>query len=150
MPNPGYMGMGAVLTEPDGTRHTLSQATTSKGCSNEAELRALIAALEEGKARGAKAVLVYCDSRALVDQLGVQDNKLHVKPVARLVGVFDEARALLESFEQAAIAVDPASPQRPSRCAGPCGAGNAAQACSESVQGLSLHRRVNRRLQSTF
>ena len=97
------MGMGAVLTEPDGTKHTLSQATKIKGCNNEAELRALIAALREGKARGAKSVLVYSDSRVLVEQLGGSDAKLHVKPVARLAGLFDEARALLESFEQASL-----------------------------------------------
>ena len=93
------MGMGAVLTEPDGTGHTLSLATTSKGCNNEAELRALIAALREGKALGAKALLVYCDSSVLVEQLGGLD----VKPIARLASLFDEARALLESFEQASV-----------------------------------------------
>jgi ribonuclease HI len=103
VPNPGRMGMGAVLTEPDGAKHTLSQATTSKGCNNEAELRALIAALREGKARGAKALRVYCDSRVLVEQLGDPENKPNVKPVARLAGLFDEARALLESFEQATL-----------------------------------------------
>lgn len=93
------MGMGAVLTEPDGTGHTLSLATTSKGCNNETELRALIAALREGKALGAKALLVYCDSSVLVEQLGGLD----VKPIARLASLFDEARALLESFEQASV-----------------------------------------------
>jgi ribonuclease HI len=107
VPNPGRMGMGAVLTEPDGTKHTLSQAATTKGCNNEAELRALIAALREGKALGAKSVLVHCDSRVLVEQLGGPDAKLHVKPdvkpVARLAGLFDEARALVESFEQARL-----------------------------------------------
>lgn len=97
------MGMGAVLTEPDGAKHTLSQATTTKGCNNEAELRALIAALREGKALGAKALRVYCDSRVLVDQLGGAHAKPDAKPVARLASLFDEARALLESFEQASL-----------------------------------------------
>lgn len=103
VPNPGRMGMGAVLTEPDGTGHTLSQSTTAKGCNNEAELRALIAALQEGKARGAKALRVCCDSRVLVDQLGGPNAKPDVKPVARLAGLFEEARELLESFEQASL-----------------------------------------------
>jgi ribonuclease HI len=103
VPNPGRMGMGAVLTAPDGTGHTLSQATTSKGCNYEAELRALIAALREGKARGAKALRVYCDSRVLVEQLGGPDAKLHVKPIERLASLFDEARQLLKSFEQASL-----------------------------------------------
>lgn len=70
-----------------------------KGCNNEAELRALIAALREGQARGAKALLVYCDSSVLVEQLG----GTAVKPIARLAGRFDEARALLESFDQASL-----------------------------------------------
>ena len=93
------MGMGAVLTEPDGTGHTLSLATTSKGCNNEAELRALMAALREVQARAAKAILVYCDSSVLVEQLGGLD----VKPIARLASLFDEARALLESFDQVSL-----------------------------------------------
>lgn len=99
VPNPGRMGMGAVLTEPNGTCHTLSLATTSKGCNNEAELRALMAALREGQARGAKALLVYCDSSVLVEQL----SGLDVKPIARLASLFDEARALLDLFEPASL-----------------------------------------------
>lgn len=93
-PNPGRMGLGAVMTEPDGTRHTLSQATRIKGCNNEAELRALMAALQEVQRRGAAALLVYCDNSILVEQLGVTD----AQPIARLAGLFKEARQLLASF----------------------------------------------------
>ena len=103
MPNPGRMGMGAVLTEPDGTRHTLSQATTIKGCNNEAELRALMAALLKAQAHGATALLVYCDSSVLVEQLGGAHVKPDPKPIARLASLFIEARALLESFEQVSL-----------------------------------------------
>ncbi len=103
VPNPGRMGMGAVLTEPDGTCHTLSLATTSKGCNNEAELRALIAALLKAQAHGASALLVYCDSSVLVEQLGGAHVKPDLKPIARLACLFEEARALLESFEQARL-----------------------------------------------
>lgn len=99
MPNPGRMGMGAVLTEPNGTRHTLSQATNTKGCNNEAELLALMAALRELQTRGATALLVYCDNSILVEQLGGVD----VKPIARLAALFDEARALLGSFDHASL-----------------------------------------------
>ena len=99
MPNPGRMGMGAVITEPNGTRHTLSQATTTKGCNNEAELRALMAALRELQTRGATALLVYSDSSILVEQLGGAD----VKPVARLACLFEEARTLLKSFDHARL-----------------------------------------------
>ena len=46
VPNPGRMGLGAVLVGPGGaTQHTISEATTFTGCNNEAELRALLRAL---------------------------------------------------------------------------------------------------------
>lgn len=95
LPNPGRMGIGAVFTEPDGTRHTLSQATNRTGCNNEAELRALMAVLRELQTRGATALLVYCDNSILVEQLG----GAVVKPIARLACLFEEARALLKSFD---------------------------------------------------
>jgi ribonuclease HI len=99
MPNPGRMGAGAVITEPDGTRHTLSSASHAIGCNNEAELRALTLALEELKARGATAVLAYTDNSILVEQLG----EPAAKPIARMAGLFEDARALLGSFEEASL-----------------------------------------------
>lgn len=95
LPNPGRMGLGVVMTEPGGARHTLSVATHLTGCNNEAELRALMAALGELKARGATSLLVRCDSRILVEQLAGPQ----AKAIARLHALFDEARALLASFE---------------------------------------------------
>jgi ribonuclease HI len=97
MPNPGRMGAGAVITAPDGTRHTLSHASHAIGCNNEAELRALTLALEELKARGATAVLAYTDNSILVEQLGAPG----ARPIARMAGLFEDARALLGSFEEA-------------------------------------------------
>src|SRR5690606_15707159 len=41
LPNPGRMGLGAVIVAPDGSRQTLSVDTHSTGCNNEAELRAV-------------------------------------------------------------------------------------------------------------
>ena len=99
MPNPGRMGLGAVIIEPDGARHTLSQATGRKGCNNEAELRALMAALGELRRRGATALLAHCDNSILVEQLGAPG----AKPIARLAVLFDEARDLLESFDHASL-----------------------------------------------
>lgn len=99
MPNPGRMGAGAVITEPDGTRHTLSLASHATGCNNEAELRALTLALEDLKARGATAVLAYTDNSILVEQLGAPG----ARPIARMAGLFDDARALLGSFEEASL-----------------------------------------------
>ena len=87
--------MGAVLSAPDGTHHTLSQLAPTKGCNNEAELRALIAALGQARAHAAKALVIYCDSRVVVDQLGAAPGP----PLARLAALFEQTRALLESFE---------------------------------------------------
>ncbi|RST54875.1 ribonuclease HI family protein [Variovorax sp. DXTD-1] len=99
MPNPGRMGAGAVITDPDGVRHTLSLASHATGCNNEAELRALTLALEELKARGATAVLAYTDNSILVEQLGGPG----ARPIARMAGLFEDARALLGSFEEASL-----------------------------------------------
>lgn len=99
MPNPGRMGIGAVITQPDGTRHLLSQATHAIGCNNEAELRALTLALKELRARGASAVVAYSDNSILVEQLGAAD----ARPIARLAPLFDDARALLGEFEEASV-----------------------------------------------
>jgi ribonuclease HI len=99
MPNPGRMGLGAVLVAPDGTRHTLSQATHTVGCNNEAELLALMAALGELKKHKATALRVYSDNSILVEQLGPRATP----PIARLADLFDEARALLGSFDDARL-----------------------------------------------
>ena len=74
VPNPGRMGLGAVLTGPDGVvRHQISEATTFTGCNNEAELRALMLALQwlaqQGIATSTQ-VHVFSDNSVLVEQLG--------------------------------------------------------------------------------
>ena len=92
VPNPGRIGLGAVFTEPDGTRHTLSQAARENGCNNEAELRALLATLQELKVRGAGTLLIHCDNSVVVEQVGSST----ANPIPRLASLFDDARALLE------------------------------------------------------
>lgn len=99
VPNPGRIGLGAVFTEPDGTRHTLSQAAHENGCNNEAELRALLATLQQLKLRGAGTLLIHCDNSVVVEQVGSST----AKPIARLASLFNEARALLNSFDQATL-----------------------------------------------
>ena len=100
LPNPGRMGLGAVFTEPNGTRHTLSLTAPETGCNNEAEVRALMVTLQALKLRGAQSILIHSDSRVVVEQMGCDT----AKPIARLAPLFDEARALLNSFEQATLA----------------------------------------------
>jgi ribonuclease HI len=99
IPNPGRMGLGAVLVAPDGTRHALSQATHATGCNNEAELRALVMALNEALARGASALQVYSDSSILVEQLGA----VATPPIERLEPLYGAARALLKRFDQVQV-----------------------------------------------
>ena len=99
MPNPGRIGLGAVFTEPDGTRHTLSRTAQEDGCNNEAELRALLVTLQELKLRGASTLLIHCDNSVVVEQVGSHT----AKPIARLAPLFDAARALLQTFDQAQL-----------------------------------------------
>ena len=98
-PNPGRMGLGAVVTGPDGAvRHQVSEATTFTGCNNEAELRALMHALQWLAQQGLAAstpVQVFSDSSVLVEQLGGRP----AAPLARLTPLFDEARSLLHAFD---------------------------------------------------
>lgn len=99
LPNPGRMGLGAVWTTPDGARHTLSQVAPGYGCNNEAEVRALMAALRALKLQAADDLRVHCDNSIVVEQVGSST----AKPIARLAALFDEARALFHTFEQARL-----------------------------------------------
>lgn len=99
VPNPGRMGLGAVLVAPDGTRHVLSRATDARGCNNEAEARALMLALREAQARGATVLQIYSDSSLLVAQLGSGG----APPVLRLAALYEEVAGLLAGFAQASL-----------------------------------------------
>ena len=99
MPNPGRMGLGAVFTEPNGTRHTLSLKALETGCNNEAELRALMVTLQALKLRDAHPLLIHCDNSVVVEQVRGDARK----PIVRLATLFDEARALLNTFEHATL-----------------------------------------------
>jgi ribonuclease HI len=100
IPNPGRMGLGATLVAPDGQQHSLSLTSSLVGCNNEAELRALIAALQHAHALGAQAVAVCSDSTLLIEQLQPpQTDKRAPTPIARLAELFDNARAWLARFD---------------------------------------------------
>jgi ribonuclease HI len=99
IPNPGRMGLGAVWTAPDGTHHTLSQVAPGTGCNNEAEVRALIAALQALQVQGADGLRLHCDNSVVVEQVSSST----AKPIARLADLFDEARALLAGFADARL-----------------------------------------------
>lgn len=99
-PNPGRMGLGAVLVAPDGSCETLSASAPDRGCNNEAELRALMAAAQRLIAQGATAARFYSDNSIVVEQL---QSAADVPTVARLAPLFDEARALLAMLEQGSV-----------------------------------------------
>jgi ribonuclease HI len=99
VPNPGRMGLGAIVTGPDGSRHPLSIAAEGRGCNNEAELRALMSAMQYASQQGATALLVHCDNSVVVQQL----TGTAAEPFLRLAPLFDEVRALLRSFPVARL-----------------------------------------------
>ena len=99
LPNPGRMGLGAVLVAPDGARHVLSTVADARGCNNEAEARALLLALGDAQARGARVLRIYSDSSLLVAQLGV----VATPPVLRLAALYAEIAALLATFSYTSL-----------------------------------------------
>lgn len=98
MPNPGRMAIGAVIMAPDGSCHRLSEALHATGCNNEAEVRALMAALHQLSDLQATRLDIFSDSSILVEQLA--PNRPPPRPIARLAALFDAARNLLARFEQ--------------------------------------------------
>lgn len=107
VPNPGRMGLGAVVRAPDGTvAQQLSEATTFTGCNNEAELRALALALrwlqDHRASPGARTVVVYSDNSVLVEQLGTTGGP-QVPAIARLAGLFDEVRGMMQACGEVAV-----------------------------------------------
>lgn len=95
LPNPGLIGIGAVLVSPAGATFTLSEASGARGCNNEAEAAALIAALKLAQHHGARALRIRSDSAVVVEQtMGTTRTT-----IARLAQPFAEARALLATFD---------------------------------------------------
>lgn len=95
VPNPGRMGIGAILVSPDGTRHTVSERLANAGCNNEAEVQALLAGLRLARELGAQTIAVYTDSDLIAKQLGACANA--PDPV-RLHAPLLDARTLLTTF----------------------------------------------------
>jgi ribonuclease HI len=103
LPNPGRIGVGALLVGPDGARHTVSRDTGLRGCNNEAEARALIAGLQAAAQLGARIVAITCDSDVVVQQVaGAARTR-----IPRLALLFAEARALLGQFARAELRLVP-------------------------------------------
>lgn len=99
VPNPGRMGLGAVLQSAGGARHTVSLPSPDRGCNNEAEVRALMAAMGAARSLGAQALRLHCDNSVVVEQV----NGTAAQPVDRLAPLFDQARAMLAAFDDATL-----------------------------------------------
>ncbi len=94
MPNPGRLGLGALVQAPDGRRCACS-VHGGTGNSNDAEYLALILALQQALALQPHALIVHGDSRIVIDDvLGRQP------PVAALLAHRSQARALLAQFPE--------------------------------------------------
>lgn len=100
LPNPGRMGLGAVLVAPGGATTALSRQAPGTGCNNEAELRALLLALDEACQQGASCLVISSDSSVLVEQMRLHSPASRApRPITRLAPVFEEARRALQQFE---------------------------------------------------
>ena len=93
-PNPGRIGLGAVLRGPEGQRVDFSAMAVEGGCNNEAELLALGKALELAREAGARHLRVRGDSDFAVRHAR-GDAHTHV---ARLHSLVEHTRFLLEAF----------------------------------------------------
>ncbi len=65
-PNPGRIGLGALLRAPDGREFRLSETGPQHGCNNEAEALALLATLQRASSLGATRLRIASDSDVVV------------------------------------------------------------------------------------
>jgi len=80
-------------------RATRCPLAEGRGCNNEAELRALMAALHEARRHGATALVIHCDNSVVVQHLA----GTATEPFLRLAPLFDEVRVMLRSFPAARV-----------------------------------------------
>lgn len=94
--NPGPAGIGVVVK--DNTGKTLAEISEYIGeaTNNQAEYRALIAALHTAKSLGAEEIDVYLDSQLIVEQI----NRNYKVKDADLAKLFVEAWNVLQGFRK--------------------------------------------------
>jgi ribonuclease HI len=96
LPNPGKLGIGAVLLAPDGRRSEQSTVSSGTGCNNEAELHALCAALDMACQAGARHLLLRGDSDVALRYVRGPDTTR----IARLQILIESARDRLRRFDE--------------------------------------------------
>ena len=94
--NPGPSAAGVVVEDARGRALVKKGIILGRGTNNEAEYRALIAALEEAKALGGREVEARADSELVVKQV---TGRYRVK-AANLKPLHAKVRELLASFER--------------------------------------------------
>ncbi|GAB2897772.1 hypothetical protein GCM10027046_29280 [Uliginosibacterium flavum] len=94
-PNPGQIGLGAILRSPAGEVHSLSQRSVNQGCNNEAEALALLATLELALSLDVRQLRVHCDSDVVV-RLAQDATSTEA---ARLAPLFAQVRERIARFE---------------------------------------------------
>ncbi|MFH1024666.1 MAG: ribonuclease HI family protein [Planctomycetota bacterium] len=98
--NPGPAGIGFIFHDDTGNKIFEASRAIGHATNNVAEYRALIAALEEARARGAEGVAVQSDSELMVRQMTGEYRVKHpdLKPL------FAQAQALASAFAEFSIA----------------------------------------------
>jgi len=98
-PNPGPAAIGAVIRDEQGRTITKISQSIGRASNNQAEYRALIAALEKAHRLGANDVEVRSDSELLVRQINGQ---YRVKAIA-LKPLYQKAKELVGLLEKFTI-----------------------------------------------
>ncbi|MDR5854223.1 ribonuclease HI family protein [Caballeronia sp. LZ062] len=97
LPNPGRIGIGAVLKSPNGATLEIT-ASAGHGDSSAAEYLALTALLEAAQREGASSLTVHGDSRVVIDDVHAADGACiralahHAARVRELIAQIGEVR----------------------------------------------------------
>lgn len=95
LPNPGRIGIGALLKSPHGDVLEIS-AAAGQGDSSKAEYLALISVLEAALNRKAETLVIYGDSRVVIDDVKSRPGALalasHAAQARRLIDAIGDVR----------------------------------------------------------
>ncbi len=97
--NPGAAAIGATIADEQGRLITSVSQPIGRATNNQAEYRAIIAALEEAVSLGASQVDIYSDSELVVRQI---NGRYRVKNVA-LKPLYQQVKQLQNQFENFTI-----------------------------------------------
>lgn len=95
-PNPGKIGLGALLVSPEGLRQENSSLAGSHGCNNEAELLALCEVLDMAYEAGARRLMVRGDSDFVVRHV----QGLSHTAIPHLAALLQQVAVSIGRFEQ--------------------------------------------------